>query len=121
MKRKDLPGIFASVGLPRDAFEALTYDDVHSGKFNPKQLIGSIQYSDIFVSTTPHKAKNIGGSSSLVEYLRNNRADLPKLTIFENEDGTLKTMSKTDLKVALTQSDLYAVKRGIYLEREASC
>lgn len=115
VKRKDLPGIFNSVGLPRDAFEALTYDEVHSGKFDPRQLIGSIRYSDIFVSTTPHKAKGIGDFSSLAEYLESNKADLPKLTFFENEDGTLKAMSKTELKIALTQSDLYAAKKGIDL------
>lgn len=117
VKRKDLPGIFNSVGLPRDAFEALTYDEVHSGKFDPRQLIGSIRYSDIFVSTTPHKAKGIGDFSSLAEYLESNKADLPKLTFFENEDGTLKAMSKTELKIALTQSDLYAAKKGIDLGR----
>ena len=115
VKRKDLPGIFNSVGLPRDAFEALTYDEVHSEKFDPRQLIGSIRYSDIFVSTTPHKAKGIGDFSSLAEYLESNKADLPKLTFFENEDGTLKAMSKTGLKIALTQSDLYAAKKGIDL------
>lgn len=116
VKRKDLPGIFNSVGLPRDAFEALTYDEVHSGKFDLRQLIGSIRYSDIFVGTTPHKAKGIGDFSSLAEYLESNKADLPKLTFFENEDGTLKAMSKTELKIALTQSDLYAAKKGIDLE-----
>ena len=47
--------------------------------------------------------------------LESNKADLPKLTFFENEDGTLKAMSKTELKIALTQSDLYAAKKGIDL------
>ena len=67
------------------------------------------------MSTTPHKAKGIGDFSSLAEYLESNKADLPKLTFFENEDGTLKAMSKTELKIALAQSDLYAAKKGIDL------
>lgn len=45
--------------------------------------------------------------------MRDNAADLPKLTVLENKDGTLKAMSKTDLKEALYKSDLYAVKKGL--------
>ena len=116
VKAKDIPAIFKSAGLPRDAFELFSYDDIHSGKFNTRNLLDTIQYSDIFVSTTPHKAKGIGDSSSLVEFLEDNKNNLPKLKVFRNEDGTLKAMSKTDLKVALMQSNLYAAKKDICLE-----
>lgn len=113
VKPKDLPAIFKSMDLPRDAFEAYDYDEIHDGKFDTRSLLGSVKYSDIFISTTPHKAKGIGDASSLVEYLQSNKSDLPKLTVFRNPDGTLKPMSKTDLKIALTQSDLYAAKKEL--------
>lgn len=113
VKAKDIPGIFKQVGLPRDAFEALTYDDVSAGKFNPRTLLDNVNYSDIFVGTTPHKAQGIEGASSLVEWLRTNRDDLPKLTVFQESDGKLKPMSKTDLKEALYKSDLYAARKGM--------
>jgi hypothetical protein len=113
VKAKDIPGIFKAVGLPRDAFELVDYDSVHSNSFDARGLLGTIDYSDIFVSTTPHKAKGIGDASSLVEYLQQHRDDLPKLTIFRKKDGSLKPMSKTDLKEALYKSDLYAARKGI--------
>lgn len=113
VKPKDIAGIFKSVGLPRDAFEHLDYDDVHSGKFDASELLDTNEYSDIFVSATPHKAKGIGNASSLVEYLEDNERHLPKLKVFREAGGTLKKASKTDLKEALYTSALYEAKKGI--------
>lgn len=113
VKPKDIPGIFKSVGLSRDAFLHLDYDDVHSGKFDASQLLYTSEYSDIFVSTTPHSVKGIGSASSLAEYLEENERHLPKLKIFKDVDGVLKKTSKTDLKEALYESALYKAKMGI--------
>ncbi len=113
VKPKDISGIFKSVGLPRDAFEHLDYDDVHSGKFDARELLDTSEYSDIFVSTTPHSVKGIGNASSLAEFLEENERHLPKLKVFRGEDGVLKKASKTDLKEALYKSALYEAKMGI--------
>lgn len=113
VKTKDIAGIFKREGLSRNDFEHFDYDDVHSSKINAKDLLYTPAYSDIFVSTIPHKVKGIGDSSSLVEFLEENASVLPKLTIFRSEDGTLKRASKTDLKVAVCSSALYESRNGI--------
>ena len=113
VKPKDIAGIFKREGLARNDFEHYDYDDVHSSKIDAKDLLYTPAYSDIFVSTIPHKVKGIGDSSSLVEFLEENASVLPKLTIFRSEDGTLKRASKTDLKVAICNSALYESRNGI--------
>lgn len=106
IKKKDISGIFKSAGLPKDAFEHISYDEVTN--FNINNLMYTNQYSDIFVSTVPHKAKGIGSSSSLVDYLTKHKKDFPKVTIFRNPNGSLVQFSKSLLKDEHRNSDLYA-------------
>lgn len=113
IKSKLLPGIFKDLGLQKDAYEHVGYDEVTQSGFDVQELIGTLAYTDIFIGPTPHKAKGIGSCSSLVEFLRQHQADLPKITVFENDDGTLKRISKTDLKEAIIKSALYAFKHDI--------
>ena len=105
-------GSFEPTAAQRRAIQSATN---RSNEKTPTAIAGpagSEKYSDVFVSTTPHKAKGIGDASSLVEFLEGNVGSVPKLTVFGIEDGTLKKASKTELKIALRKSALHTTKRG---------
>lgn len=111
IKDKEVQGIFKELGLPKDAYERVEYDRV--ANFDINRCMDSLAYSDIFIGTTPHKAKGIGGASSLLQYLRNNADSFPRLTVFENEDGTLTQFSKSKFKQQVRNSALYASVHGL--------
>lgn len=110
MKDKEIRGILKELGLPADAYRLIRYEDVTN--FDISKYQNTIEYSDIFVSVVPHKVKGTGKSSSLLQFLKDNSISYPKLSVFENPDGTLAKISKTKFREHVRNSDLYASVHG---------
>ena len=111
VKKKDIDEIFKKLGLPANSYLHVPYDEITNhdiGKYTNSYI-----YSDVFIGATPHKAKNIGNSSSVLSYLLKNKEAFPKITIFENEVGSLLQFTKSNLEKNIMNSDLYASLHGI--------
>lgn len=111
IKEKDMSGIFKNLNLGSNSFEHIKYDEL--ANFDITQYKNTISFSDIFIGVSPHKSKNIGNTSSLVQYLLNNQEEYPRITVFKNDRGELEKFSKTNVKKHLLNSALYAYKNGL--------
>lgn len=73
-------------GLNKRIFEFVEYAKIKV--FDFEKLLDSNRYSDIFIGSTPHKARNISGSTSVVQFLENNRESLPQITQLKLANGS---------------------------------
>ena len=111
IKEKDIGGILKSVGLNKSSFEYVSYRDVE--KLDVNKYMSKLNYSDIFISTTPHKARGIRDSSSVISYYLDNQKDFPKVQVCKDSNGNIVKFSKSKLKKMINNSDLYASVKGI--------
>lgn len=65
-----------------------------------------MNYSDIIVGPTPHKAKGIGGYSSAISMMEHNPEEYPKLVKAETTTRKLK-LTVASFEAALRQTQQY--------------
>ena len=75
-------------------------------KFNFKKLLTSTKYSDIFIGPTPHKAKNLNGSTRPNQFLIDNQEKLCKIHQLRQKNGKLG-ISKENFEDAIFHSDKF--------------
>ena len=73
---------------------------------NFEKYRNNMNYSDIIVGPTPHKAKGIGGYSSVISRMEHNPEEYPKLIRAETATGKLK-LTATSFEAALRQTQQY--------------
>lgn len=88
-------------GLKKDTLKFIEYSKVKMFDFG--SLLDTERYSDIFVAASPHKAKNIEGSTSACQFLEDYSERLPKVTTLRLATGSLG-LSKTNLEQAILSS-----------------
>lgn len=111
IKDKEIRGILKDLGLSTDAYRLIRYDEVTN--FDISKCRNTVEYSDIFVGVIPHKSKGIGDSSSLLQFLEENKSSYPKLSVFRDPNGGLAKISKTKFREYVRNSDLYASAHGL--------
>lgn len=90
-------------GIKKEVFRFIEYNKVKM--FDFEALLDTERYSDIFVAASPHKAKNIEGTTSVCQFLEDNSDRLPKVTALRLTTGKLG-LSKTNLEQAILTSQL---------------
>lgn len=90
-------------GLKKEVLKFIEYSKVKMFDFGA--LLDTERYSDIFVAASPHKAKNIEGSTSACQFLEDYSERLPKVTTLRLATGSLG-LSKTNLDQAILSSQL---------------
>lgn len=101
--KKDLKHIYKIFKVREETFEFVEYDDVTN--FNFGKLIANTKYTDVFVGPVPHKARDIGTESGVIEYLKNESDITAKIAELRDSAGELKISKKT-FKQAMEESDL---------------
>lgn len=72
LKLKDAYGCLKSLGISKDRFEHVPYDDVTN--YNFKNLEYNNNYRLILIGPMPHSAKGMGDTRSIIEWLSSNKA-----------------------------------------------
>lgn len=90
-------------GIKKEVLRFIEYSKVKM--FDFESLLDTERYCDIFVAASPHKAKNIEGSTSVCQFLEDYSERLPKVTTLRLTTGSLG-LSKTNLEQAILTSQL---------------
>ncbi|MDE6141449.1 MAG: hypothetical protein K2G03_02490 [Bacilli bacterium] len=98
-------------GISKDQITHLDYAEAKH--FDFQSIKGYSRYSDIIVGPNAHKAVGINGYSSLIEMIKNEQDQFPKLTEAKDSTGKLK-ITKTSLKMALDNTVLVSNIRQCY-------
>ena len=104
VNRKQINGILKSLGISKNRFEHVEYDDVTN--YNFKDLEYNSNYRLILLGPMPHSAKGMGDNKSIIEWIQNNE-NIAKSVKLDN----LK-VSKTSLKKAISDQ----IKSGYLLK-----
>lgn len=104
IKQNILDAIAKDLGIQPERIDYISYDDTTN--YDIGNLEYSNKYSDILVGPVPHKAKNMGDYSSMIESIESNVECFPPLIRVTDETGTLR-ISKTSFKNALLRTQLY--------------
>lgn len=110
VKQNILDAIAKDLGIQPDRIDYISYDDTTN--YDISNLEYSNKYSDILVGPVPHKAKNMGDYSSMIESIEANTECFPPLIRVTDETGTLR-ISKTSFKTALLRTQLYRELNGV--------
>lgn len=71
-----LRGVGKALGISKDRFEFVEYDDVTN--FDFRKLSYSLRYCAILAGANPHMARGIEGASSVITHLESNRDKFPE-------------------------------------------
>lgn len=104
IKQNILDAIAKNLGIHPERIDYISYDDTTN--YDISNLEYSNKYSDILVGPVPHKAKNMGDYSSMIESIEANSECFPPLIRVTDEKGTLR-ISKTSFKTALSKTQLF--------------
>lgn len=104
IKQNILDAIAKDLGIHPERIDYISYDDTTN--YDISNLEYSNKYSDILVGPVPHKAKNMGDYSSMIESIEANSECFPPLIRVTDEKGTLR-ISKTSFKTALSKTQLF--------------
>lgn len=104
IKQNILDAIAKDLGIHPERIDYISYDDTTN--YDISNLEYSNKYSDILVGPVPHKAKNMGDYSSMIESIEANSECFPPLIRVTDETGTLR-ISKTSFKTALSKTQLF--------------
>ena len=104
IKPNILNAIAKDLGIHPERIDYISYDDTTN--YDISNLEYSNKYSDILVGPVPHKAKNMGDYSSMIESIEANSECFPSLIRVTDETGTLR-ISKTSFKTALLKTQLF--------------
>lgn len=104
IKQNILNAIAKALGIQPERIDYVSYDDTTN--YDISNLEYSNKYSDILVGPVPHKAKNMGDYSSMIESIEANSECFPPLIRVTDETGTLR-ISKTSFKTALSKTQLF--------------
>ena len=99
-----LNAIAKNLGIHPERIDYISYNDTTN--YDISNLKYSNKYSDILVGPVPHKAKNIGDYSSMIESIEANSECFPPLIRVIDKTGTLR-ISKTFFKIALSKTQLF--------------
>lgn len=92
--KKDYQMAAKKVGINPDNIEFLDYEETKG--FSAGRLRNSMQYSDIIYGPAPHKCTEMGNTSSLLEEIKKNPMEYPRLV--EAKSNTMGT----NLKISIT-------------------
>lgn len=98
-----LYAIVREKGIKKEQITHLNY--AQAKHFDFQSIKGYSKYSDIIVGPNAHKTIGINGYSSLIEMIKNEQDQFPKLTEAKDFTGKLK-ITKTSLKNALDNTVL---------------
>lgn len=92
IKIKDIYGCLKSLGIDKKRFEHVPYEDVTN--YNFKKLEYNSSYRLILIGPMPHSAKGMGDTSSIIEWLTNNK-NIAKTIKFDNLKVTKSAFKET--------------------------
>lgn len=98
-------------GISKDQITHLDY--ANAKHFDFQSIKGYSRYSDIIVGPNSHKVVGINGYSSLIEMIKNEQDQFPKLTEAKDSTGKLK-ITKTSLKTAFDNTMLVSNMKQCY-------
>mgnify|MGYP004455516019 FL=1 len=102
---KSIKKIAKKCGIKADRIEVISeYEKLTNLNF--EKYRNNTNYSDIIIGPTPHKAKGIGGYSSVISMMEHNSEEYPKLIRAETATGKLK-LTATSFEAALRQTQQY--------------
>lgn len=101
----ELRSVGRALGISRDRFEFVEYDDVTN--FGFRKLSYSSKYCAVLAGAHPHMARDIEGASSVITHLESNRDEFPETVRLVA--GNQLSVTKTNFRQAL--EDLIA--RGV--------
>lgn len=104
LKQNIMNAIAKDMGISPDRIDYVSYDDTTN--YDISNLEYSNKYSDILAGPVPHKAKNMGNYSSMIEAIEFNSEMFPPLIRVMDETGTLR-ISKSSFKNALLKTQLF--------------
>ena len=104
IKQNVLDAISKDMGIHPDRIDYISYDDTTN--YDISNLEYSNKYSDVLVGPVPHKAKNMGDYSSMIEAIESNSEKFPPLIRVMDETGNLR-ISKSSFKNALLKTQLF--------------
>jgi hypothetical protein len=104
LKQNIMNAIAKDMGISPDRIDYVSYDDTTN--YDISNLEYSNKYSDILAGPVPHKAKNMGNYSSMIEAIESNSEMFPPLIRVMDETGTLR-ISKSSFKNALLKTQLF--------------
>lgn len=101
----DLRGVGKGLGISKDRFEFVEYNDVTNFSFRKLSYIS--KYCAVLAGAHPHMARDIEGASSVVAHLESKRDEFPE-TVRLVAGGQL-SVTKTNFKQALVN----LIDRGV--------
>ncbi len=104
IKQNVLDAISKDMGIHPDRIDYISYDDTTN--YDISNLEYSNKYSDVLVGPVPHKAKNMGDYSSMIEAIESNSEKFPPLIRVMDETGNLR-ISKSSFRNALLKTQLF--------------
>lgn len=104
--KKDYQMTAKKFGINPDNVVFLDYDETK--RFSAERLRNSTQYSDIIYGPAPHKCADMGDTSSLLEEIRKNPMEYPRLIEAKsNTVGTNLKISTSTFKDCLAKTFYY--------------